>query len=84
MSSIEKIIDKMKNQPNGIKFSEIERILNYMDFYETRQKGSHKRFKNNNTDETLTLPVQNPLKSVYIKQILKLLGDETKWMQMNI
>ncbi len=78
MSSIEKIIEKMKNQPNGIKFSEIEKILNYMDFYETRQKGSHKRFKNKITNETLTLPVQNPLKAIYIKQILKLLGDETK------
>lgn len=60
MSSIEKIIEKMKNQPNGIKFSEIEKILNYMDFYETRQKGSHKRFKNKSTNETLTLPVQIP------------------------
>ncbi len=36
-----------------------------MDFYETRQKGSHKRFKNKNTNEMLTLPVQNPLKALY-------------------
>ena len=78
MSGIEKLIEKMKNQPNGIKFSEVEKILNYMDFYETRQKGSHKRFKNKATNETLTLPVQNPLKAIYIKQILKLLGDEIK------
>ena len=46
-----------------------------MGFYETRQKGSHKRFNNKSTNETLTLPVQNPLKAIYIKQILKLLGD---------
>lgn len=78
MSNIEKLIEKMKNQPHGIKFSEIEKILNYMNFYETRQKGSHKRFKNDITNETLTLPVQNPLKAIYIKQILKLLGDEIK------
>ncbi len=78
MSSVKKIIEKMKTQPSGIKFSDVEKILNYMDFYETRQKGSHKRFKNKTTKETLTLPVQNPLKAVYVRQILRLLGDETK------
>jgi len=78
MSSVEKIIEKMKTQPNGIKFSEVEKILNYLDFYETRQKGSHKRFKNENLQEAITIQVQNPLKAVYIKQILKMLEDNSQ------
>ena len=78
MPSIEKIIEKMKNQPNGIRFSEIEKVLNYLEYYETRQKGSHKRFKNKEKQESITLPEQNPIKAVYVKQILEMLGDDER------
>ena len=76
MPTIEKIIEKMKNQPYGVRFAEAERVLNHIGFYETRQKGSHKRFKNAETQESITIPEQNPLKAVYIKQILEMLGDD--------
>jgi len=76
MPSVEKIIEKMKNQPNGIRFAEAEKVLNYLDYYETRQKGSHKRFKNEENQESITMPEQNPLKIVYVKQILNMVGDD--------
>ena len=74
--SVEKIIEKMKTQPNGIRFAEAERVLNHLKYYETRQKGSHKRFKNEETQDSITIPEQNPLKAVYVKQILGMLGDD--------
>jgi len=76
MPSVEKIIEKMKSQPNGVRFAEAEKVLNYLKYYETRQRGSHKRFKNEESQETMTIPEQNPLKAVYIKQILEMLGDD--------
>jgi predicted RNA binding protein YcfA (HicA-like mRNA interferase family) len=76
MPSVEKIIEKMRNQPNGIRFKEAEKVLNYLEFYETRQKGSHKRFKNTETQEAITIPEKTPLKAVYVKEILEMLGDD--------
>jgi len=38
---IEKIIEKMKNQPHGIQFSEAERVLAAYGYAFERQKGSH-------------------------------------------
>lgn len=73
MSDIEKIVLKMRNKPNDIRFCELEKVLNHIGFYATRQKGSHKRFKNVQTQESLTIPVQDPMKSVYIKKTLKMM-----------
>lgn len=76
MSTIKKLIQKMESQPNGIKFQELEKVLNYINFFETRQKGSHKRFKNEKTQESITIPVQNPMKAIYIKKILEIIEEE--------
>jgi hypothetical protein len=32
MASIEKLIEKMKNRPNGIRFQEIEKILEHFGY----------------------------------------------------
>lgn len=37
MSQIDKIIEKMKRQPNGIKFEELKRVLEY-NGYNMKQK----------------------------------------------
>lgn len=68
MSSVEKIIEKMKNQPHGVLFSEAERVLEAYGYAFERQKGSHRRYGNGK--DHITLPRQNPLKAAYITAIL--------------
>ena len=46
MSNIEKLIDKMKWQPNGIRPEEAEKVLNFAGYTLVRQKGSHKQYLN--------------------------------------
>ena len=73
MAGIEKIIAKMQNQPNGIRDVEAQKVLEYYGYRLDRQKGSHKQYINQKGD-VITMKSENPLKAVYIKDILKRIG----------
>jgi len=75
MSDIRKITDKMKRQPHNIGFDEARKILEYCGFKIAGIKGSHYRFKNKEGC-VFILPRKNPLKAVYIKQILKIYDEK--------
>ena len=71
MANVEKIIFKMKNQPNGISPQEAEKVLVAKGYLFARQTGSHRHFINESGD-VITIPVnKNPLKKVYVVEILK-------------
>ena len=69
MSQIEKLINKMKDRPNGIRPEEAKRVLNAFGYRLDRQKGSHMHFINDDGD-VVTIPERTPLKAVYVKDIL--------------
>ncbi|MCI9063948.1 MAG: type II toxin-antitoxin system HicA family toxin [Clostridia bacterium] len=74
MSDINKLVRKMKRQPNGIRFREIVRILEYGGYTMKTKKGtSHRQFINKNGD-VITIKEDNPLKAVYVKDVLKRVG----------
>ncbi len=64
MPSVEKIIEKMKQQPNGIKPAEAEKVLMEFGYEPVRQKGSHKHYLNSDTGDLITVKQENPLKKV--------------------
>lgn len=70
MSNVDKIIDKMKRQPNGVRPEEAERVLSAYGYQLVRQKGSHKQYLNKQTGELTTIKQENPLKKVYVVDIL--------------
>lgn len=70
VSNVEKIIDKMKRQPNGIRLEEAEKVLNAFGYYLVRQKGSHRQYLNRQTGDLTTIKQENPLKKVYVTDIL--------------
>lgn len=69
MASVDKIIEKMKNQPNGIRMQEADKVLTSYGYRLSRQKGSHRQYINM-TGDVITVKNENPLKAVYIKDIL--------------
>lgn len=73
MASIEKIIEKMKNKPNGIRIEEAQRVLEAYGYRMDRQRGSHKQFIGKN-GEVITVKSESPLKAVYVKDILRRIG----------
>jgi len=73
MPPVDKIIEKMKRQPNGIKISEADKVLTAKGYSLARQKGSHSHYININGD-VITIKKENPLKAVYVKDILRRIG----------
>lgn len=69
MSNIEKLIEKMNNQPNGIRVSEIDKVLTHFGYRLDRQRGSHRQYINKMGD-VITIKNENPLKAVYVKDVL--------------
>ena len=70
MPSVDKIIDNMRRQPNGIRPEEAEKVLNALGHKLVRQKGSHKQYLNMQTGQLTTIKQENPLKKVYVIDIL--------------
>lgn len=74
VADIQKILEKMKRQPNGIRLSEVERVLENFGYKLCRQKGSHKHYINEKGD-LITIKEENPLKAVYVKDVLNRTGN---------
>ncbi len=69
MPSVDKLVEKMRQQPNGITIHEAEKVLLAFGFRFARQKGSHCHYMNAKGD-VVTIKKENPLKAVYVKDIL--------------
>lgn len=74
MSSEEKIIEKMKRQPNGIRLEEADYVLRTFGYELARQKGSHRQYLNRENGNLITIKEESPLKKVYVKDILNRIG----------
>jgi predicted RNA binding protein YcfA (HicA-like mRNA interferase family) len=68
--SVDKIIEKMTSQPHGIRMAEADKVLQAKGYGFARQKGSHRHYINKNGD-VITIKEENPLKAVYVKDILQ-------------
>ncbi|MDO5574421.1 MAG: type II toxin-antitoxin system HicA family toxin [bacterium] len=75
MASVDKIIDKMKRQPNGIRPEEADKVLQHYGYEPVRQKGSHKQYLNKKTGDVVTIKQENPLKKAYVVDILNRIGE---------
>lgn len=49
MPNVKKLIEKMKQQPNGMRPEEIDKVLAAYSYVPARQKGSHKHYLNKET-----------------------------------
>ena len=73
MPTVKKIIEKMKNQPRGVRLEEAEKVLAAYGYEFKRQKGSHRHYINGK-GELITL--KDPLKISYISELLERIGEK--------
>ena len=70
MASVQKIIDKMKRQPHGVRYEEGRKVLEGIGYELTTKNGSHRNFRNAAGD-LLTIKEETPtLKKHYVDKIL--------------
>ena len=70
MANVEKIIEKMRRQSNGIRIEDADKVLIANGYRLDRQKGSHRQYINA-VGDVITIKDDNPLKAVYVKDILR-------------
>ena len=74
MASVEKLIQKMKNQPNGVRYQEAHRVLEAKGYRFDRQRGSHCHFVNE-TGDVISIAKRETVKKVYVTAILERIGE---------
>jgi predicted RNA binding protein YcfA (HicA-like mRNA interferase family) len=70
---VEKIIEKMKNQPHGIRLEEAEKVLTAYGYHLKRQKGSHRHYLSSQGN---LITLKDPLKISYINELLDRIGEK--------
>ena len=75
MPNVKKLIEKMKEQPNGVRPEEVEKVLGAYGYIPVRQKGSHKHYLNKETGDLITIKQEKPLKKVYVMDVLIRIGE---------
>lgn len=74
MSKREKLRRKLRNNPVGIKFSQLETLLLRYGFEKVRTQGSHHIFQNDEVEVTIIIPVhRNAVKEQYVRDAVDLI-----------
>lgn len=75
MPNVKKLIEKMKQQPSGIRPEEAEKVLAAYGYVPVRQKGSHKHYLNKGTGDLITIKQESPLKKACVVDVLNRIGE---------
>ena len=67
---IDGLIDRMRRQPHGIRMDEAHKVLLAQGYRPDGQKGTHRRYVDA-SGGVITVKDENPLKAVYVKDILR-------------
>jgi predicted RNA binding protein YcfA (HicA-like mRNA interferase family) len=76
MSQKEKLLKAMKNNPKNISFADIKKLLEDNGYIAYNSSGSHFVFRKEGF-EHIVIPHHKPIKAIYIKQVLSILGEES-------
>jgi hypothetical protein len=77
MSKLQKLFDRIKHNPNSVRFEELERPLLAYGFT-IRQPGSgssHDTFYKKGCPVILTVPNHRPVNEIYIKKAIQAIDD---------
>ncbi len=74
MTKKEKLLERIKNNPKNVKFSELKQLLLDENFILDRISGSHHIFRYK--DIVFVIPMhKNQVKSVYIKRVIEIIEE---------
>ncbi|MBR2518163.1 MAG: hypothetical protein IKE46_00020 [Selenomonadaceae bacterium] len=76
MSKLEKLLQRIRNNPKTVRFEELDKILTRQEYERTQPRGgsSHYVYKKPG-NRTLTIPRQTPyVNECYVRDVLEALG----------
>ena len=75
MSKIDKLIEKLRNNPRDTNVDNIRKILDKYGLEYVWGKGYHLNVKHPSIDYILTIPTHKPIKPIYIIKLLKMIDE---------
>lgn len=80
LSKLEKLLQKIKNNPKQVRFEELDKILRNAGFKCRQPQGGSSHYYYTRDDQQLSVPYHRPhIKEIYVKRAIELLkGDEKK------
>lgn len=77
MSKLEKLLQKIKNNPKQVRFEELDKILIRAGFERRSPKGGSSHYTYTKGEKLLTVPYKKPhIKAVYVERAIRLLEGE--------
>ena len=76
MSRKDKLFEAIKNNPKNVKFEDLKKILESLGYTAVNRGGSHYVFTKEDSI-SLTIPYKRPVKVIYVKQVIKIIEDES-------
>ena len=74
MSKKDKLLEKAKKYPKDFRFHDLESLLLQFGFKQVKtNEGSHFKWRHDSKMITYMAPRKNPVKVIYIKELLKIL-----------
>lgn len=74
MTKRQKLLDRLNTLPNDFTFNELEVILKQYGFIKVKTNaGSHFKWRNSEKNILYAAPRKNPIKKIYLKQLLEIL-----------
>jgi predicted RNA binding protein YcfA (HicA-like mRNA interferase family) len=75
MSKIDKLIEKLRNNPRDTSIGLIKKVLDKYRIEYIWGKGDHLNVKHPKIDYILTIPAHKPIKPIYIIKLLKMIDE---------
>jgi hypothetical protein len=77
MTKREKRLERIRQNPSGWSIDELEQIMLDYEIKYVRSKGSHRRYTYilNGRKEQITVPVDKPIKPIYVKQVREVIEE---------
>ena len=73
MSKQDKLLKKIRNNPKNVRFETIQKILLSYEFTETQPGGGSSHYTFHRGIYRITVPKDNPVNQIYIKQVIKII-----------
>jgi len=78
MTQIQKLYDKIKNNPRNVSFEELSKLMEHFGF-EVRSRASHYTFRHGKLNEIITVKKEpGQIKVIYIKKCLTAIESISK------
>jgi predicted RNA binding protein YcfA (HicA-like mRNA interferase family) len=73
LSKKDKLLESMKNNPKNINFEQLKKVLEDHGYMGMNTGGSHWVLRKDGC-EAITIPYKRPVKIIYVKKVLEILG----------